>query len=180
MNCRDVENSLPLYSGGELSRWRRFRVSRHLNRCDRCSTSLAELDSTRSVVREVLRAAWLPETSDSVWEDVLSRLPVVETSPVGARDPGAHRAGRARGWRFALVPAVAVAASLIVFVVISRNGGVPRPTVDIVTTATNAKLPPVVESIDGPGIKILDFATDNPGVTIAWVFQPASDDQDGQ
>jgi hypothetical protein len=132
------------------------------------------------VVSEVLKSAWLPETSDSVWEDVRSKLPVMEKSPVGARSAGASLAGRGRRWRLAVAPVAAVTVSLILFVVISRDDGVPPPTGDDVATAADAKLPPVVESIDGPGVKILDFATDTPGVTIAWGFQPASDDQDDQ
>lgn len=180
MNCRDVEDHLPLYSGGELPRWRRFQVSRHLSRCDRCRASLAELDSTRSLVSEALRVAWPAEASDSVWEGVRSKLPEVVTSPVSARDTDERRAGRVRGWGFALAPVAAVAAVLILLMVISRNGNITQPGVEVVTTRTDAKFPPVVESIEGPGVKILDFATDNPGVTIAWIFQPASDDREDQ
>lgn len=180
MNCRDVEAFLPLYSGGELSRWRRFRMTRHLDRCDRCRASLAELDSTRSVVSEALKAAWSPGNGDSVWEDVRSKLPQVESSRVGEKTPGAYRPGRVRRWKFAFVPAAALAVALILVVVTTKDNGVAPTGGRVAPAATGPNPPPVVERIDGPGVKILDFETDNPGVTIAWVFRPASDGQDGQ
>ena len=177
MNCRDVESSLPLYSGGELSHWRRLQVNHHLGRCNRCNASLAELVSTRSVVSEALKETWLPQNNDSLWERVRSELPAVETLRDGATTAGARHAGRTRAWKLAFVPAAAAAATLILFIVLSRDGSVPPPPVETVTITTGDKLPPVVESIDGRGVKILNFETGTPGVTVAWVFQPDSEDQ---
>jgi len=180
MNCNDVENFLPLYSGGELSRWRRFRVKRHLDRCDRCGASLVELDSTRSVVSEILRTAWLPDSGSSVWEQVRQNLPVAGLSPVSARERRAPSTVAGRRWRLILVPAAMVATSLMLYMAVFRDTGAPQPAGEMGVAAPYTELPPVVERIEGDGIKILDFETDTPGITIAWVFQPGSGDQEGQ
>jgi anti-sigma factor RsiW len=175
MNCRDAESALPLYCGGELSRWRSYRVRRHLTGCSGCRTVLAELNAARVVAREAFEAMPAGDSAESLWESVVRDIRAADAAP--DRDVGiaVSQPGRSRRWRIALVPAAAAAAALLVFFAITTDDGDDAPGVDIARTDSN--LPPVVESIDGTGTKIMNFATDNPGVTIAWIIEPESDDQ---
>jgi anti-sigma-K factor RskA len=149
-------------------------VRRHLSGCSGCSTALAELNATRALAREAFEALPAQQSADSMWEDVARRLPTTETAPEIAATTVVSQ--RPRGWRLALVPAAVVAAALLVFFAITTDDGDDAP-IEVAVVQTNADLPPVVEKIDGPGTKIMNFKTDNPGVTIAWIIEPDSDDQ---
>ena len=85
MNCQGIQNILPLYSGGDLTRWRRIIVKHHLHRCENCRKELATLQRTRSIVSDALRQRAATESHDRFWEEVLFRLPKekiqLKTSP---------------------------------------------------------------------------------------------------
>lgn len=60
MSRHPSEASLALYAGGELSRWRRWRIERHVATCAECRRDVSDFSSLRA---ETQALAELPEVS---------------------------------------------------------------------------------------------------------------------
>jgi len=70
MNCRDVENNLPLYEDDVLSGTEKQAVEQHLKSCLKCATAFAQLQKTRVLVEE------LAEVEPPPWfkQKIMSRV----------------------------------------------------------------------------------------------------------
>jgi anti-sigma factor RsiW len=75
-SCAETGARLSDYLEGELRGFRRFRVARHLARCERCRAVLASLTRTVEQLRELGRDQ--PQI-DSVAETVVDRIRREET-----------------------------------------------------------------------------------------------------
>lgn len=64
------ESRLALYAGKDLGLWERFRISRHLNRCERCQRHMEELAGIRE---------WMGTQADEVplevdWDNLAAEM----------------------------------------------------------------------------------------------------------
>jgi anti-sigma factor RsiW len=164
MKCRRAKTRLPLYSGGELSWWRSVGVHRHLRSCPGCRVELTKLDMARAVVSDSLYNAPITDAAGSIVDDVMREVRADAT-------PRARTPRQARRWAIAAAP-VAVAAAVLLLVLALPDKRQEEVSVsDDVARSRPTDSPPVVEKIEGTGSKIVHFETDNPNVTIAWIFE---------
>ena len=68
MSRHPSEASLALYVGGELSRWRRWRIERHVAVCAECRRDVSAFSALRAETRDL---AELPEVS---WEPMAAEM----------------------------------------------------------------------------------------------------------
>lgn len=109
MNCESMKNMVLLDQSGELSFWKRRRLTAHLERCEDCRAWKTELLRVTDGVRGV------------AWEDALdipaSRLRAAWPAAVRRR-PGQFT--REETWRPALVYATLSVALAVLFVLLAR------------------------------------------------------------
>ena len=68
MSRHPSEASLALYAGGELNRWRRWRIERHVAACAECRRDISAFSALRAETRAM---AELPEVS---WEPMAAEM----------------------------------------------------------------------------------------------------------
>ena len=168
MKCRDIEDLLFLYSGGDLSRWKQFIVRNHLQNCENCRLELGKLQRTRDIVTDALRQEETANVDSQLWERVLYRLPKGSTD----KDRGTRTERTIPSVLHRLAPALAGIAIFLIIVLIrfipplhKQNRGPSMPSSSHI---------PVVESVNKSGITVMTFKTDDPKVTIVWFFEEES------
>jgi hypothetical protein len=65
MNCRQVEELLPLYTGGDLDEKRERLIADHVRRCVGCAALSDEFDETRELIGEIA-----PQLSENVYAGI--------------------------------------------------------------------------------------------------------------
>lgn len=153
MNCEQIKQALPLYSGGELKGRESRRVRKHLSTCGSCRLELEKLNGIRSVSVDAL-SALQPESSD-LWEELLYKLP--------KRDPAPERKVKPLV-RYA-IPVLAGCA-LILFLLLSRD----LSRIENSDTIAAARVP-VLEEVDMENVTVMTFQTDDPKITIVWIVE---------
>jgi len=109
------EAQLALLAGGELGRWERLRVNRHLSRCSACAQQVELMRDVAGDLRKL--AAELPQNLnwDQLDEDMRGNIRVgLAAGEAIARfdKPGLRARPRAWGWNAAMV----IACGIVVFV----------------------------------------------------------------
>jgi anti-sigma factor RsiW len=157
--CERTGPLLDAYHDGELGRFRRWTVQRHLESCAGCREELAALTGIGGWVRESIDAAPAPD----VWSDIRWRLP--------ARRAGAARAARRSGWRGPAsitfgVPALGagVVASAIALLVLV-GPPIPPQRGNVVRSLNTHGRPVMV--LDAPGDATIIWLMDEEGVPSA-------------
>ncbi len=157
--CRKMERRLGAYFDGELSGRQAARVEVHLAACAHCREDLARLRETQALIRE----GFLATVGEPV-RDFKELLGSVREEMAAGVEEGTDRwQGAARRWGLrALVPAMAVAALLLVFrFAVYRT---PEPVIK-----TLVKHECIVDSVDGGDRTVLLFKTHNSQMTVIWV-----------
>lgn len=147
MNCKRIEELIPLYAGGDIDSRLTAEVQSHLQRCDGCSGSATEYETSR---------AWLnaatPELDEALLADV-KRGVMRELREPGSR-PGLFESISAALARVVLRPAVAVALLMAVFGAVTFWIYLARPAAPESIQLTEdepARVTPVPNGIDTPG-----------------------------
>lgn len=147
MNCKDVQELLPLHVGGDLAAKQAHSLSAHLENCDACSDLAIGYRESFLLTKNVETPAFSSEFYDGIRQSVLSQI--------------AQDSVKSRSWSFAdllprtfrLRPEWAVAALLIVaafaFYFISNRDKGPVETVQ--TPAWNNPKPVVPSSPSNVG-----------------------------
>jgi anti-sigma factor RsiW len=141
MTKHPSEANLALYAGGELSRWRRWSVERHVAECAACRDAIAQF----SALREQTRA--MAELPDVDWDSLAAemraniRLGLEAGECVAERSSPQHLGFSLRG--------VAACASLAMLLVVSFLIERPAPRVAELKTDEAA----VIET-SGSGIQV--------------------------
>jgi anti-sigma factor RsiW len=68
MNKHASEADLALLAGGELSRWRRWKVERHVADCGQCRSTVAEFGAARE------QARGMAELPDVAWDSMAAEM----------------------------------------------------------------------------------------------------------
>jgi anti-sigma factor RsiW len=113
MNCRDWEERLALYAGGDLPHDEAVQVERHLGECPGCQMFASGLKESQELIQELHREPLAPAHFARVRAQVLAQL---------ERE---QRPFWRRGWAFGFA-AVAVA-TLVMLAVRPAHKPVPRP-----------------------------------------------------
>lgn len=111
-NTHPTDEQIALYSGGDLGRWERWRVSRHIARCTQCRREVQALRDASSQLRELAgHMSPLPNglNWDRLAEDMAGNIRVGLAA--GEAIAGFDRPARSRRfhWNAALVAAGAMA-----------------------------------------------------------------------
>lgn len=158
MKCHHVSKLLPLYAGNDLGRFRSAAVRRHLTACQPCRRELKELEAARCIAADAVRTRAASVRDIELWQDVVCALPrregTLESVPI-------HKKGTPQSLAPLLIGAAAVVIALLF-----HEGRRAQPS----TRPEIAELP-VVESVDEPGVTVMTFQTDDPKVTIVWLFK---------
>jgi hypothetical protein len=115
MNCEAIRKELVAYRDGELSERDRVRVATHLKTCAACSREEAQLAGVGQLFASVERIAPSPDFAATFWRRLEQEGQIEQDSRLARwwRE-WSERAGEwARSWQ--LAPAIAAAASLLVF-----------------------------------------------------------------
>lgn len=51
LTCRDLSHQADAFLDGELGLWKRLRIRLHLSMCNGCARFMAQMRSTRSLIR---------------------------------------------------------------------------------------------------------------------------------
>jgi len=115
MSRHPSEASLALYAGGELSRWRRWRIERHVAVCAECRRDVSAFSALREDTRDL---AELPEVS---WEPMAAEMRAnIRLGLEAGECVTPHPAAIVRlNWR-ALAACASLAALLVVSLLIER------------------------------------------------------------
>jgi len=115
MSRHPSEASLALYAGGELSRWRRWRIERHVAVCAECRRDVSAFSALREDTRDL---AELPEVS---WEPMAAEMRAnIRLGLEAGECVTPHPAAIVRlNWR-ALAACASLAALLVVSFLIER------------------------------------------------------------
>jgi hypothetical protein len=130
MNCEAIRKELVAYRDGELPEQDRVRVATHLETCMACSREEAQLAEVEQLFASLERIAPSPDFAATFWRR-LEQEGQVEQESRWARwwRESRERAGEwAKSWQ--VVPALAAAASLLVFLGYMSSGrsvAPPRP-----------------------------------------------------
>lgn len=125
MNCKQIQESLPLYVGGELEERRAQSVALHLQSCADCAGIAGEYFESR----ELLKEFHAPVFSESVYAGIRSRVLREIESESAASGLWQVPAGFFRprpAWALASVLLIAVAAG-IYFIANRRSASDPAP-----------------------------------------------------
>jgi hypothetical protein len=139
MRKHPSEANLALFAGGELSRWTRWNVERHIEMCDECRRDVSDFSTLRSqvsVLEDLPEVAWKPLAAEMRANIRLG----LEAGECVTPHPVARMVFSPR----ALAACVSLAALLVASVFLERP--VPRGT-DIKTSE------PVLET-SGSGIQL--------------------------
>ncbi|MBN2414840.1 zf-HC2 domain-containing protein [bacterium] len=159
MKCHHVRTLLPLCAGNDLDRFRSGAVRRHLASCPSCRKELEELQAARILAADAVRTRAAGVRDTDVWQDVVYALPRREMSvrPSPVKKAGAlHR----------LIP-IFIGTAMVVVALLFHEGGQLRRG----SSPPHIAELPVVESVDEPGVTVMTFQTDDPKVTIVWLFK---------
>jgi len=148
---------LHAFRDGELSPWRRWRVSRRLARDPRARRELASLDELGVLLREQAESAREPD----LWEGIRARLPYAER-PAPQREPLRQPAARAPAWLGA-----AFATSVVALVV--ATGWLPGDAPSVAS----------VRWLDAKGKPVMVLRDDRKA-TIIWVIQKPKQTTEGE
>jgi anti-sigma factor RsiW len=149
MNDKEWTLDLQAYVDGELEPSRRSDVERVLAGDAEARELVAALRSLGEVVRAHEPIARVPETREFYWSQIQRRIDQEATSDARRADG----ATRAAGWLRWLVPALGVAA---VVVVVSLNRRGSGPVVEVASATID----------DAVG---MTFRSDTDGVTVHWL-----------
>ena len=179
MNCRDWEERIALYLGGDLSPTDAAAVERHLADCVGCQLFSSGLKQSLDLLREAHQEPLAPEHFTAVRARVLAALDGRRRTALG---------------RWAWIGAMAAAAAVLLVMLSIRP--VPQPAPLQVATAPP---PPVVEPPPAPrpvGVRphrrvvprraatpapqpaqpmVVKLITDDPDVVIYWITSPKGD-----
>ena len=171
MKCHNVEQAMPLYIGGDLAGFMESRVRQHIEHCDSCRKELAKYQATLNLARASLKRKELSVSHDSLWEQILYRLP--RDNRNGSKVVPVKKSRPV----YRLVPAV-LGAAVIIILLLMGDGGPFRTEFLEPPQPVAARQYPVVEQTD-PGVTVMTFQTDDPKVTIVWFFQKEPDQENG-
>lgn len=101
MNCAEYQDRLSAYIDGELARWSRVKLERHLRGCLECRAVMRELQQQDEAIRTAIQAL---ETPDYLSGAVMHRIPAL---------PPARRARAVWPWVGGMALAGAQAAALV-------------------------------------------------------------------
>jgi hypothetical protein len=120
MNCKDWEERLALYAGGDLSKDEAAQVERHLGECPGCQMFSSGLKESQELLQELHREPLAPAHFAAVRARVLAELTVGQTIVFR---------GLSAFWRWAFGLA-AVAAAVLVAIAVSREfRPIPKPPI---------------------------------------------------
>lgn len=148
MSCRDWEERIALYVGGDLAPAEAQAVERHVAECAGCQLLLSGLRESLALVREAHGEPVEAAHFAAVRARVLSEL----------------ERGAARRWRFAWM--YAMAAAVVVLLI-----GWPRPEQHMVVPMPQAPAAPTVAKVQTPVVKTVRRRS-RPRVAVARKEEP--------
>ena len=81
MKCEKIRDEfLPLFSNGELGRWRTHRVERHLVQCEECRSELEAYHSTQAVMRDAVASRAFDVDAEVFWQGVRAGVLAAENT----------------------------------------------------------------------------------------------------
>ncbi len=142
MSKHPSEANLALFAGGELSRWRRWSVERHVDECAACRTVISEFAALREQTRG------MAELPDVAWDSMASEMRAnirlgLEAGECVTEHPKQHLGFSLRG----VAACASLAMLLVVGVLIER----PSPRV----AQLKADEAAVIET-SGSGIQVME------------------------
>jgi len=168
--CQRIGPLLDAYHDGELGRLRRFRVRRHVARCDGCREELDALAGIGAWVRESLEAARPPD----LWEELRWQLPARRPQPEPTMRERVGRVGPARAaFGIPALGAGIVAAGVALSVLLGPPRLFESATRTVVRSLNTHGRPVMV--LDGPDDATIIWLMDDPGVqgvedsTSVWI-----------
>lgn len=142
-------NQLALHAGGDLTGWTRWRVERHVRRCESCREEVAAVESVRGMLPGLSELPHLPWNEMAAEMTANIRLGIEAGECVRQLDPAPARF--ALGFRSALA-AVAVAAMAITAVVVERPRFIRGTTQDAME---NVALQTAPDGIGNQAMKLM-------------------------
>jgi hypothetical protein len=109
---------IALFSGGDLGRWERWRIARHVGHCAQCRAEVHDLQDARSQLRELSEDAGLPNSLnwDRIAEEMKGNIRVgLAAGEAIALFDKPVRSGRHFRWNAALVAVGAIAIFAVAF-----------------------------------------------------------------
>ena len=128
--------TLALHAGGDLGKFARWKVERHLAKCDACGAELAAFESTREMLSELTEIPELP------WNQLAAEMKANIRLGLAAGECVRGMEGTLRGSRWLSGARVAVACAGIVVLIVT-GVVLQRPEPQPVAFAV-----PMVEAID--------------------------------
>jgi hypothetical protein len=130
MNCKSVQELLPLYVSRDLDEKCTHQVRAHLQSCAECGASASEYHETRQMLQEFappsFSEGFYSGIRQSVWREIQQEIPDTKTAPLTRLFDGLFRPRL--GW--ALVSALLLAVGLSAFYFIAQRGNDNRQVSD--------------------------------------------------
>ena len=127
MNCKDVQELLPLYVGGDLEERRAKMVTAHLQSCTECAGSANEYHETRQLLQQFAPAPFNEAVYAGIRQRVLREIERESTAPGLTRLLESLFRPRLR-WAVATALLLAVAVFAFYFIA-SRRANLMKPQV---------------------------------------------------
>jgi len=99
MNCSQVQDSLPVYVGGDLAERWAHSITAHLQGCANCAEVANEYRETREMLRDFTPPAFAEGTYAGIRERVLREIENERISPAGPQMMG-NSFGPRWAWEF--------------------------------------------------------------------------------
>jgi len=121
MNCKSIQELLPLYVSRDLDEQRTQQVRVHLQSCSACGASASEYDETRRMLQEFSSPSFSEDLysgiRQSVWREIQREIPDVKAGPLSGLFDGLIRPRLS----WALASALLLVVTLSAFYFISRG-----------------------------------------------------------